>query len=84
MDCKNEANSFYKTTPIIPFDEKTKSLQRVMVSDTTTFFVDGKAVIWYCKVEGVPEYFNGPGFHPITGKALKPITKYMINKYVKK
>jgi hypothetical protein len=84
VHCKNEINSLYKTTPIIPMDEKTKNLQKLRVSDTTTFFVGNKPVVWYCKVEGVPEYFNGPGFHPITGKALKPITKYMINKYVKR
>lgn len=84
IDCQEEINSFYASSPIIPYDERTSTLKKVTVSDTTTFFRDSKALIWYCKVNGTPEYFNEPGLHPITGKALRPITYYIINKYVKK
>jgi hypothetical protein len=87
IDCQDETNSFYASSPIVPFDDRTSTLKRVTVSDTTKFFrEDGKALIWYCKVKGKskPDYFNEPGLHPITGKALKPITDYMIDKYVKK
>lgn len=85
IDCQVETNSFYASSPIVPFDDRTSTLKRVTVSDTTKFFrEDGMALIWYCKVNGEPEYFNEPGLHPTTGKALKPITHYMIDKYVKK
>jgi hypothetical protein len=84
IDCQDETNSFYASSPIVPFDDRTSTLKRVTVSDTTTFFRDSKALIWYCKVNGTPEYFNEPGLHPLTGKALRPITYYIIDKYVKK
>ncbi|MGL2965867.1 hypothetical protein [Flavobacterium sp. XGLA_31] len=84
MTCDSQINSRFSESSIIPIDESIMELKKIKVSDTTTFFEGGKAKIWYCKVDGVPEYFDGPGFHPITGKALRPITNYMINKYVKK
>ena len=75
---------FLSVYSIIPFDENTSSLKKINVSDTTTFFKGDKAIIWYSKVNGKPDFFNGPGYHPITGKGLKPVTIYIINKYVKK
>ena len=29
------------------------------------------------------EYFTHPGLHPETGKTLKPISRYIIKKYIK-
>nr|WP_294777205.1 hypothetical protein [uncultured Flavobacterium sp.] len=83
IDCKQDINGFFASSPIVPFDEKSSTLRRLIVSDTTTFFEGKKAIIWYCKVgkEDI-ECFDGPGFHPVTGKALKPITEYIIDKYV--
>ena len=57
-------------------------LKRIEVTKATSFFVAGKAVVWYSKVNGKPEFFTTHGFHPVTGKPLKPITYYMIHKYV--
>jgi hypothetical protein len=84
VDCQNETNSLYTSSPILPTDDKAMELKKIVVSDTTTFFEGGKASIWYCKVDGVPEFFDGPGFHPITGKGLRPVTDYIIEKYIKK
>lgn len=84
VDCQNKVDSLYSSVPIIPTDEKAIELKKIIVSDTTTFFEGGKAKIWYCKVDGLPEFFDGPGFHPITGKGLRPVTDYIIEKYVKK
>lgn len=84
VDCQNKVDGLYSSAPIIPTDEKAIELKKLIVSDTTTFFEGGKAKIWYCKVDGVPEFFDGPGFHPITGKGLRPVTDYIIEKYVKK
>ena len=69
--------------PVEPADESKAKLRKIEVTETTTFFVNDKPVIWYSKVNGKPEFFNTHGFHPVTGKPLKPITKYMIDKWVK-
>lgn len=66
-----------------PFEVQQFSLHRVEVTPSTVFFVRGKPVIWYTKVNGKPEFFNQSGFHPETGKPLKPITPYIIAKWVK-
>src|SRR5690606_2753570 len=51
--------------------------------DTQFFDAKGKAQLWYGKNQnGELEYFTDLGRHPETGKTLKPITRYMIKKYV--
>jgi hypothetical protein len=84
VDCNEEIDTIYKSAPIIPVDEDALDLNKIKVSDTTTFFRGGKAVVWYCKVDSLPEFFDdlGTGYHPLTGKPLRPITKYIISKYV--
>lgn len=67
-----------------PYDERIINLRRIKVSDTTTFFKNEKAIIWYAKVGDSIEFFNTHGTHPETGKALRPITSYIINKYVRR
>lgn len=59
------------------------NLKKVKVSDTTTFFKNGEVQIWYDKSNGYLEFFTSPGIHPVNGKTLKPITDYMIKKYVR-
>lgn len=84
VDCNTQnQQGIIKSNDIITFDSKKAELIKIKVSDTTTFFKNGKAILWYCKVNGKPEFFNTHGIHPETGKALKPVTKYIINKYVK-
>ncbi|WP_291151823.1 hypothetical protein [Flavobacterium sp. UBA7680] len=87
VDCNSEINSLYSEATIEPKDEKVLDLKKIEVCDTTTFFRGEKAVVWYCKINADElEYFNGigDGHHPILDKALHPITKHMIEKYVKK
>lgn len=67
---------------IEPVRKEVLKLKQIAVCDTTTFFREGKAVIWYCKVGANTEFFNTHGIHPETGKALRPVTKYIIKKYV--
>lgn len=52
--------------------------------DTTQFFnEDGSVKIWYGKNRNKKlEYFTALGLHPETGKTLRPITQYMIDKYI--
>lgn len=80
LDCNLEVNGFIDAQ-LLPIDEAVVNLKSVKITDSTTFFKGGKAIVWYCKVNGVPECFDGPGFHPVTGKALRPITEYIIKKY---
>jgi hypothetical protein len=62
-----------------------KEFKKVMVCDTTVFFVNNHPIIWYGKSnKGELEYFNSRGVHPTTMKELKPITEYLIKKYVYK
>lgn len=84
VDCKTEQAAFFQLNDKIPTNDILLRLRKINVSDTTVFFKNQKPQIWYCKKGKQIEYFNGPGFHPENGKVLKPITPYMINKYVVK
>lgn len=59
------------------------NLKKIEVSDTTTFFRNGQPQVWYNKSNNELEFFTAPGIHPQNGKTLKPITQYMIAKYIK-
>jgi len=80
VDCSTNSTAFQ--TPVLPASDDLMRLKRIEVTKATSFFVAGKAVVWYSKVNGKPEFFTTHGFHPVTGKPLKPITNYMIHKYV--
>lgn len=64
--------------------ERIDHFKKVSVDCDTEFFdSSGTAQIWYGKnAEKSLEYFTSYGLHPETGKTLKPMTLYMINKYV--
>ncbi|MGR7813781.1 hypothetical protein [Lacinutrix undariae] len=65
-------------------EERIKHFKKVTATCSTSFFSKKKITkIWYGKNENKKyEYFSALGLHPETGKTLKPITKYIINKYV--
>lgn len=83
VNCNSEKKGIGSFAEITRYDSELFELKKIAVCDTTTFFNRDKALVWYCKVNGDREYFTSHGFHPVTGKSLKPITKYIINKYVK-
>jgi len=84
VDCNSEnQQGLLKKYDIIPFDEHQSKLIKIEVSDTTTFFKNGKSLFWYCKVDGKPDFFNTYGIHPETGKALKQVSEYIVEKHVK-
>ncbi|MFV5692176.1 hypothetical protein ACM55K_09145 [Flavobacterium sp. LT1R49] len=66
---------------ISTIDEAAMKLKKLDCDSTLDFFNKDKPVVWYCKRDGAIELFNIAGFHPVTGKPLKPITKYIIEKY---
>ena len=85
VDCETTAQSFSSVNETVPLNEKLVDFKKVEVHDTTTFFVNGKPRYWYGKVnKDELEFFNsvGNGLHPETGKALKPVSEYIIKKYV--
>jgi hypothetical protein len=84
VDCKTEQAGLLQSVEKIALNETVFVLRKITVSENTTFFKNEKPQVWYCKKNKKVEFFNGPGFHPENGKVLKPITTYMINKYVVK
>lgn len=65
-------------------EDRVVNFKKIFPDCNTLFFTnDGTVKIWYGKNNsGDLEYFNGLAKHPETGKALKPLTKYMIKKYI--
>lgn len=83
VECETEEVGIVNLYSKLPINENMLGLKKIEVSDTTTFFKHNKPVLWYCKNGDRLDFFNGPGFHPENDKTLKPITQYMIDKYVK-
>jgi len=85
VDCNSEVIGFAGLDSKLPYNEDLLLLRKIIPTDTTTYFKNGKAIVWYCKIdENHLELFNAPGHHPITNKPLKAITDYMIEKYLKR
>jgi hypothetical protein len=59
------------------------NFKKIELDKETIFFKNGNAMVWYGKSTiGEMEYFTLRGVHPETLKELKPITDYIIKKYV--
>lgn len=83
VDCGLYTDDPEKYESIQPLDKNLLALKKIHVCDTTTFFKNGIAIIWYAKTENGIDFFNTHGRHPENDNALKPVTHYIINKYVK-
>ena len=70
---------------IIALDEKKlTSFKKIIPCDTTKHIKNGKACLWYGKSpKGEIEFFTALDVHPETGKTLKEVTDYIMNKYGK-
>lgn len=85
VGCKNEKLGIGNITSIIVLNEDLLSLKKIEVNANTVFFKKGKPTVWYGKsFDGNYEYFNQPGLHPETDKTLKPISEYIIKKYIRR
>ncbi len=64
-------------------EERIKFFKKIEPNcDVKYFEENGQARFWYGKnPKGKLEIFTSLGLHPQTGKTLKPISKYMIDKY---
>jgi hypothetical protein len=62
-----------------------ENFEKVEVTENTSFFKDDNPLFWYGKsATGKMEFFTNRGIHPETLDELKPVTEYIINKYVLK
>jgi len=60
---------------------KAAHLEKITQPDTLTQNAVGK--VWYTKIDGGIEFYTSDGFHPIYYDVrLKPVTVYILNKYV--
>jgi hypothetical protein len=83
VDCELYKNDPEKLKSIKPLDNSLIDLKKIHVCDTTTFFKNGEAIIWYAKTQNGIDFFNTHGRHPENDNALKPVTHYIIDKYLK-
>lgn len=67
---------------LVPYDSvKLICFKKITRPDTIT--LKAKGFVWYTKINGNIEFYTSDGFHPIdTQLRLKPITDYIIRKYI--
>ncbi|KIA92710.1 hypothetical protein OA93_22820 [Flavobacterium sp. KMS] len=85
VPCDDVSNTMTLLSPIVMKKEEglISNFKKIKACDTTSFFKMGKPCIWYGKsFDGTYEYFTAPGLHPETGKTLRPITQYMVDKHI--
>ncbi|MGV0941309.1 hypothetical protein [Empedobacter sp. ULE_I140] len=73
-----------KTSPqmnAIPYNEAVFQLKKITKPDTLNF-KNALDKVWYTKKNGEVEFFTNYGLHSENGKTLKPVTKYILTKYV--
>lgn len=87
VSCDIVSNKMSLINPIVTKKEENiiSNFKKIKVCDTTSFFKLGKPCVWYGKsFDGSYDCFTAPGLHPETGKTLKPITEYIVKKYLLK
>jgi hypothetical protein len=75
-------NQKFDDTMVIALDsEKVNHFKKITQPDTIT--EKSKGTVWYVKYNGNMEYYTSSGYHPIDPRLrLKPITDYIIRKYI--
>jgi hypothetical protein len=84
VDCndRNSANSLGEFSEVKSLNEEF-GLKRIIPNSETQFFKNGKPQVWYCKINNDSiEFFSNHGFHPENGKPLRPVTNYILKKYL--
>lgn len=85
VDCDLKIESFGSHNNIELLDKSLVNLKKINVCDTTTCFdKNGVAIIWYAKTANGIDFFDAHGRHPENNNSLKPVTNYILKKYVKK
>lgn len=65
----------------VPYNEIVFQLKKITKPDTLNF-ENALDKVWYTKKNGEVEFYTNYGLHPENGKTLKPVTKYILTKYV--
>lgn len=60
------------------------NFREIEANNNTEFFKNGEVQVWYDKNNHELYYFTSPGINPETHHTVKPITQYMIHKYILK
>ncbi|MFV5688903.1 hypothetical protein ACM55M_09805 [Flavobacterium sp. ZT3R25] len=81
--CETKAVGIVNLYSTMPLNKNMLNFRKIEICDTTTFFKHNKPLLWYYKTRDHLDFFNGPGFNPENEKPLKPITQYMVDKYIK-
>ncbi|MBF4507900.1 hypothetical protein IRZ83_14580 [Flavobacterium sp. JLP] len=85
VDCDLSANGYLTNDGVEPYNENKYALKKITVYDTTACFKNGEAIIWYAKIgNDKADFFNTHGRHPENDKPLRPVTRYILDKYAKK
>lgn len=79
VDCSGEGN--LQPATIKPYDAERVRLREITPDSSITFFENEKPVVWYVKSGGI-RFFNMDGIDPESGKELKPVTPYIVQKHV--
>lgn len=90
-ECMIWQDDHYKITEcngengVIKLDQETfNSMKELngLCKDDTFFLPDNSPVVWYDKFHNKFTFFTMEGIHPTNGRTLKPITPYIIDKYM--
>jgi hypothetical protein len=75
-------NQKVPNTLVVALDTvRVKNFKRITRPDTITNRAKGS--VWYSKIDNEIEFFTADGEHPVViGRRLKPITDYIIDKYI--
>ncbi|SFW48099.1 hypothetical protein [Chitinophaga sancti] len=75
-------NQQFRDTIAIAYDPlKMENFRRITTPDTITTNAIGR--VWYYKENNILEYYTADGYHPVKNyKKLKPLTAYIISKYI--
>jgi hypothetical protein len=84
VDCSSNYNG--NQNEIIPIDKDLLDFRKIKACDTTKCFLsNGEAFVWYGKTATGIDFFNdnGNGKHPVTKRALRPVSTYIFDKYLR-
>ncbi|CAI2769224.1 hypothetical protein [Flavobacterium collinsii] len=83
VDCDLKIEDPVKYADIEILDPTLINLKKIKVCDTTTYFdKNGVAIVWYAKAANGIDLFDAHGRHPENKSPLRPVTHYILNKYV--
>jgi len=83
IDCEQSTiSSLMGIDKIHPYNEELFEQQKIIPTDTTTFFKNGESAVYYLQTDNKLEFFKQPGFHPVyNDRKLRRITKTIIKNW---